>query len=103
MADQDMTKEGVNTVSKRNWKNARVLVRAYRGRAVPMLCVGTAAGRIEVARAGQMESISLPSEDVFEYSSDIEGNVMEAIKSGDEIALRRAWASAQLFEDTLVS
>jgi hypothetical protein len=75
-----------------------VLVRAYGGRAERMECRAASSGRVEVARVGCVESISLPEELVFLFSKSTERLINRAVDAGDHGQVGSLWSAAKRFE-----
>lgn len=82
-------------LSRESGENPKIVVRAFRGMPVPMVCRGTGGGRVRVAREGGTQTISLPKQSVFQFSASLYEKMRAAWDAGDLRLLSGLWDSAE--------
>ena len=69
----------------------KVIVRAYDDEPVQLVWLGESPTRVEVARDGETEAISLPKDLVYPFSKTCFKKMRAAYEHGDKAALRQLW------------
>lgn len=85
-----------SSITKPEFSEIPVMVRAYAGEPVPLTAVGmVGVGALRVYGSDRQKVIGFPASDVFKRNDDLLARLRNAYEEGHQVAVADLWAQAE--------